>query len=80
MVFPRRNQWAVSGCETIAEKDYSATCDQVDIFSGRFEKKSTSGRLEGVEAGTQYCLVFVPEEGSHGEVQITFTESTIGGI
>ena len=68
------------GCESIVEHDYLATCGQLDTLSGRFDKQEGNlGRVEGVDAGTHFCLVFIPHEEGHGEVQVTFTESTIGG-
>lgn len=64
-----------SFCEGIVEEGYVATCSQNDTLSGKF---SHQRRLVGVAEAEQprqnYCLVFIPEEGSYGEIRVTFDE------
>ena len=70
----------ISGCETILEDGFTATCPKTQTLSGKFNiAKPYIGADEGINAGRIRCFVFVPEKDSQGEIRITFTESPGGG-
>lgn len=70
----------ISWCGNIVEDQYTVSCTKMQMLSGKFDVPIPNyGMEEGIDAGAQRCFVFVPEEGSRGEIRVTFTESRIGG-
>lgn len=64
-----------SGCEGIVEEGYVANCPQGDTLSGKFShQRQRGGVIDAEQPRQNYCLIFIPEEGSYGEVRVTFDE------
>ena len=69
----------VSGCDNVAENEFTRNCGQIDILFGKFELKSRASGAEGVRLGSQQCLVFIPEnDKTTGEIKVTFVERAYG--
>lgn len=70
----------ISGCSSIVEDQFTATCPQTEVLTGKFNiLHPVTGYDEELVEGREKCFVFVPEKGTKGSVQITFKENSRNG-